>query len=92
MNNVIDITTKNPLVDNIVNNSSEVPTKENSKLEDLLEFLKEFQELEDFLICIKDSSNELTFFRSNELSIIDRSFIIQVLQSDLQEEMLFEDL
>lgn len=77
MNEVIDISTKRPL---------EKPIKDYSASKELLEIVKEFNEVEGFLLCLKDNNGDIILLRNNQLDIKDRCYISQLIQSDIQDE------
>lgn len=79
MSDVIDFNTKTPL---------KVPTKENVPLLKFIEdALKKGETIESLMLGVKYEDGDMEFMRTENFDIKDRAFLLQLLQSDIQEEL-----
>lgn len=82
MSKVIDISTKGPLKDNI-----DIPKEDLNKLIILLESLKDQLQVDGFLLCLKETNDDIIIIKDDKLSTKDRCYILQLLQADIQEDL-----
>jgi len=79
MSDVIDFKTKTPM---------QTPTQESISLINFIEqVLKEGTAIEALMVCIKYVDDEVEMYRTDNFNIKDRSFMLQLLQSDISEEL-----
>lgn len=65
-----------------------IPAKENTSLLKFIEeIVKAENSIEALMVCVKYENNDIELFRTENFDIRDRSYMLQLIQSDISEEL-----